>query len=42
MVRLIRVSTQPPKNPAITPETVPMTIATMVARNATSSEIRAP
>jgi hypothetical protein len=42
IVRLMKVSTQPPRNPAITPRVVPMTIATTVARNATSSEMRAP
>ena len=42
IVRLIRVSTQPPKYPATTPATVPITTASSVAKNAMSSEIRAP
>ena len=42
MVRLMIVSTQPPKYPAVTPSTTPMTTDRMVAKKATSSEIRDP
>jgi hypothetical protein len=42
IVRLINVSIQPPKYPAITPSTVPSTTDSSVARNAMSSEIREP
>ena len=40
--RLMRVSTLPPKNPAVTPSTVPRVTDSSVARNATSSEICEP
>ena len=42
IIRLITESTQPPKNPATVPSVVPMTTESRVARNAISSEIRAP
>ena len=42
ITRLISVSTQPPKYPAMTPITVPMTTESRVASEAMSSEIQEP